>query len=160
MTESDLAKMQNNIRVTQADVDANMQDVFVTTIRAFEKPVTYVEKRKKNGFTVRETTTCVDPANYNEEIGKISAIIINLSKNNVYHSDLNIHNLLLDEQGNVWVIAFDKSKIVGNGMVGKMLERLERSLNKERRLASSAKEQFFYVDDVFSSIKEQVLSAL
>jgi hypothetical protein len=24
----------------------------------------------KNGFTVRETTTCVDPANYNEEIGK------------------------------------------------------------------------------------------
>ena len=96
----------------------------------------------------------------NEEIGKISAIIINLSKNNVYHSDLNIHNLLLDEQGNVWVIDFDKSKIVGNGMVGKMLERLERSLNKERRLASSAKEQFFYVDDVFSSIKEQVLSAL
>ena len=96
----------------------------------------------------------------NEEIGKISAIIINLSKNNVYHSDLNIHNLLLDEQGNVWVIDFDKSKIVGNGMVGKMLERLERSFNKERRLAASAKEQFFYVDDVFSSIKEQVLSAL
>lgn len=96
----------------------------------------------------------------NEEIGKISAIIINLSKNNVYHSDLNIHNLLLDEQGNVWVIDFDKSKIVGNGMVGKMLERLERSFNKERRLAASVKEQFFYVDDVFSSIKEQVLSAL
>ena len=70
MTESDLAKMQNNIRVTQADVDANMQDVFVTTIRAFDKPVTYVEVRMKNGFTVRETTTCVDPANYNEEIGK------------------------------------------------------------------------------------------
>ena len=28
MTESDLAKMQSKIRVTQADVDANMQDVF------------------------------------------------------------------------------------------------------------------------------------
>ena len=24
----------------------------------------------KNGFTLRESTTCVDPANYNEEIGK------------------------------------------------------------------------------------------
>ena len=70
MIESDFAKMQSTIRVTQADVDANMQDVFVTTIRAFDKPVTYVEVRMKNGFTVRETTTCVDPANYNEEICK------------------------------------------------------------------------------------------
>ena len=70
MTESDLAKIQSNIRVTQADVDANMQDVFVTTIRAFDKPVTYVEVRMKNGFAVRETTTCVDPANYSEKIGK------------------------------------------------------------------------------------------
>lgn len=70
MTESDITKMQSTIRVTQADVDANMQDVFVTTIRAFDKPVTYVEVRMKNGFTVRETTTCVDPANYSEEIGK------------------------------------------------------------------------------------------
>ena len=24
----------------------------------------------KNGFTLRESTTCVDPANYSEEIGK------------------------------------------------------------------------------------------
>lgn len=70
MTESDITKMQSTISVTQADVDANMQDVFVTTIRAFDKPVTYVEVRMKNGFTVRETTTCVDPANYSEEIGK------------------------------------------------------------------------------------------
>ena len=35
-----------------------------------DKPCTYVEVRMKNGFTVRETTTCVDPTNYNEEIGK------------------------------------------------------------------------------------------
>lgn len=60
----------SKITVTQEQVNENMQDVFVTTIRAFDKPATYVEVRMKNGFTVRETTTCVDPANYDEEIGK------------------------------------------------------------------------------------------
>lgn len=59
-----------NNTVTQAMVDANMQDVAVKTIQCFDKPCTYVEVRMKNGFTVRETTTCVDPTNYNEEIGK------------------------------------------------------------------------------------------
>ena len=68
MTETNYYKKQNT--VTEEDVKANMQDVFVTTIRAFDNPVTYVEVRMKNDFTVRETTTCVDPANYNEEIGK------------------------------------------------------------------------------------------
>lgn len=56
--------------VTKEMVDANMKDVKCTTITLFDKPCTYVEVRMKNGFTVRETTTCVDPANYNEEIGK------------------------------------------------------------------------------------------
>ena len=30
----------------------------------------FVDWNIRNGFTVRETTTCVDPANYSEEIGK------------------------------------------------------------------------------------------
>ena len=56
--------------VTIEEVKANMQDVFVTTLKPFDKPVTFVEVRMLNGFTVRESTTCVDPANYDEEIGK------------------------------------------------------------------------------------------
>lgn len=56
--------------VTIDDVKANMQDVYCTTLKPFDKPVTFVEVRMLNGFTVRETTTCVDPVNYNEEIGK------------------------------------------------------------------------------------------
>lgn len=60
--------MKNN--VTIEDVKENMKDVFCTTLMPFDKPVTFVEVRMKNGFTVRETTTCVDPKNYNEEIGK------------------------------------------------------------------------------------------
>jgi len=47
-----------------------MQDVIVRTLQDFEKPCTYVTVRMKNGFTLRESTTCVDPANYDEEIGK------------------------------------------------------------------------------------------
>lgn len=60
--------MQN--RVTEEDVKRNMQDVLCRTEVEFGKPVTYVTVRMENGFTVRESTTCVDPSNYSEEIGK------------------------------------------------------------------------------------------
>lgn len=56
--------------VTQEQVNENMQDIIVKTEIEFDKPVTYVTIKMKNGFTVRESTTCVDPKNYNEEVGK------------------------------------------------------------------------------------------
>ena len=56
--------------VTKEQVAENMQDVIVRTLQDFDKPCTYVVVRMKNGFTLRESTTCVDPANYDEEIGK------------------------------------------------------------------------------------------
>jgi len=56
--------------VTPEQVKANMQDVIVRTLDDFGKPTTYVTIKMQNGFTLRESTTCVDPANYNEEIGK------------------------------------------------------------------------------------------
>ena len=55
--------------VTKEDVKENMQDVVVRTLMDFGKPTTYVTVRMKNGFTLRESTTCVDPRNYSEEIG-------------------------------------------------------------------------------------------
>lgn len=57
-------------KVTKKDVQENMQDIIVKTEIEFGKPVTYVTVKMKNGFTVRESTTCVDPANYDEEVGK------------------------------------------------------------------------------------------
>ena len=60
----------NSNTVTQEQVRENMQDVIVRTLQDFDKPCTYVTVRMKNGFTLRESTTCVDPANYDEEIGK------------------------------------------------------------------------------------------
>lgn len=57
-------------RVTQQDVAENMKDVLVETRIEFGKPCTYVTVRMKNGFTLRESATCVDPVNYDENIGK------------------------------------------------------------------------------------------
>lgn len=62
--------METNIKVTQKEVDDNMKDVVVRTITDFGKPHTYVTVRMKNGFILSESTACVDPANYSEEIGK------------------------------------------------------------------------------------------
>lgn len=55
--------------VTQEDVDNVIAGVKVTTLDDFGKPTTYVAVVLKNGFTMREATTCVDPDNYNEKIG-------------------------------------------------------------------------------------------
>lgn len=60
----------NKNTVTVEEVKKNMEDVIVRTVEEFGKPVTYVTVRMQNGFTLRESTTCVDPANYDEEIGK------------------------------------------------------------------------------------------
>jgi hypothetical protein len=62
--------METNITVTPEEVAENMKNVLVRTVVEFGKPCTYVTVRMKNGFTLRESTTCVDPKNYNEEIGK------------------------------------------------------------------------------------------
>lgn len=61
---------KTKITVTPEQVKENMQDVIVRTLDDFGKPTTYVTVKMKNGFTLRESTTCVDPANYNENIGR------------------------------------------------------------------------------------------
>ena len=55
----------------------------------------------------------------------------------VWHSDLNIRNILVDEQDKCWIIDFDKCEIrnpLSDSDKVEMLERLERSFNKEKRL--------------------------
>lgn len=56
-------------KISEKDVQENMQDIIVKTEVEFGKPVTYVTVRMKNGFTVRESSTCVNPVNYDEEVG-------------------------------------------------------------------------------------------
>jgi len=50
----------------------------------------------------------------------------------VNHTDLNIHNILLDTQGNAWIIDFDKCyEESGEEWKEGNLKRLLRSFNKE-----------------------------
>ena len=69
---------------------------------------------------------------------KIGQTVRQLHDAGVYHADLNSHNLLLDKEGKVWVIDFDKGAIRSPGNWQQAnLERLLRSFNKESQLHTS-----------------------
>jgi len=66
------------------------------------------------------------------EYQSIGSQIKKMHKNQVNHTDLNIHNILLDDQGKVWIIDFDKCfQQQGEGWQKGNLERLLRSFHKE-----------------------------
>lgn len=70
-----------------------------------------------------------------EEWRRVGVVIHQLHEEGAWHSDLNSHNLLLDAQGKVWVIDFDKCAIRAPGRwQPQMLARLQRSLRKEQGL--------------------------
>lgn len=62
--------METKNIVTAKEVKENMKDVRVRTVIEYGRRFTYVTVRMKNGFILRESTICVDPENYSEEIGK------------------------------------------------------------------------------------------
>jgi len=55
--------------VTQKQVDDAIIETDIQTIELVGKRHTLVAVKLANGFTIIETTTCVDPDNYSEEIG-------------------------------------------------------------------------------------------
>lgn len=66
---------------------------------------------------------------------QLGQLIARFHQHKVYHSDLNCHNILLDQQGRFWLIDFDKCSLrqPGNWQQAN-LDRLLRSLEKERGL--------------------------
>lgn len=71
----------------------------------------------------------------------IGACIRRFHNHDIYHHDLNIHNIMLDKQQKVWLIDFDKCSLKSNTSY-KManLARLKRSLCKEY----SKQPQFYF----------------
>lgn len=64
----------------------------------------------------------------------IGKLIRRLHDHQVHHSDLNIHNILLDDQGKFWLIDFDKCRIEqGEQWKAANLARLLRSFRKEQK---------------------------
>jgi 3-deoxy-D-manno-octulosonic acid kinase len=66
---------------------------------------------------------------------KIGQTIAKFHHHQIYHHDLNIHNIMLDIKNEVWLIDFDKCGIrQGNNWKGTNIARLKRSFEKEQRL--------------------------
>lgn len=68
----------------------------------------------------------------------IGQTIKRFHQENVYHHDLNAHNIMLDKDNKVWLIDFDQGKIMANSGAWKSqnMQRLLRSFNKELGLLS------------------------
>lgn len=70
---------------------------------------------------------------------QLGAVIASFHRHQVYHSDLNCHNILLDSQGQFWLIDFDKCAIrtsadyPDQSWKTQNLQRLLRSLTKEKQ---------------------------
>jgi 3-deoxy-D-manno-octulosonic-acid transferase len=65
----------------------------------------------------------------------VGQAIAHLHKAGVYHSDLNCHNILIDDADAVWLIDFDKCAVRAPGAWQQAnLDRLLRSLRKEQTL--------------------------
>lgn len=66
---------------------------------------------------------------------KIGQEIAKMHKVNVNHTDLNIHNILIDGQDKVWIIDFDKCCQQSDGdWKQSNLDRLKRSFLKEKKM--------------------------
>lgn len=65
----------------------------------------------------------------------VGALIKQFHNHGVYHSDLNIHNIIMDNDGKLWLIDFDKGRFVepNASNLEANLSRLKRSLEKESR---------------------------
>jgi 3-deoxy-D-manno-octulosonic acid kinase len=68
---------------------------------------------------------------------KIGQTIAEFHNQQIYHHDLNIHNIMLDNTQKAWLIDFDKCAIKnGNDWKNANIQRLHRSFVKEKRLHS------------------------
>jgi len=78
-------------------------------------------------------------------LGNIGACLRRFHNEGVYHADLNACNILLDDEGNVTLIDFDRGELrePANGWQRANLQRLKRSLEKFRR----AEKQFSFDDE-------------
>lgn len=73
-----------------------------------------------------------------EEWHTIGSMLADFHQAQVFHADLNSHNILLDASGKPWLIDFDKGAIRrGERWKAANLARLARSLRKEKQLQNA-----------------------
>jgi len=66
----------------------------------------------------------------------IGAVVKQFHNQGIYHSDLNCHNIMIDQDEKVWLIDFDKCEQRSQNQQWQQanLDRLKRSLDKESKL--------------------------
>lgn len=85
-----------------------------------------------------------------EEYQAIGSEVAKMHRTKVNHTDLNIHNILLDSNGKVWIIDFDKcDQQEGTNWQQGNLDRLLRSFRKEqtKRSIQWTESEFDYLLD-------------
>ncbi|RUO60482.1 3-deoxy-D-manno-octulosonic acid transferase [Pseudidiomarina insulisalsae] len=83
-----------------------------------------------------------------DEWHKLGAAIRQLHDADVYHSDLNCHNLMLDSADKAWIVDFDKCEFRESGQWREgNLARLLRSFKKEYRKAQEASRDFHWQEE-------------
>lgn len=96
---------------------------FLGVLCRYDIIIKYIENTK-DVFSILKERNLLD-----EEIKQIAKLLFDMYKYNIYHSDLNIHNILFDNKGKLWVIDFDKCSFQSKLLT--MFNRLNRSLEKE-----------------------------
>ena len=83
---------------------------------------------------------------------KIGETIKRFHAKNCNHADLNAHNIMLCDDGDIYLIDFDKSKIENSSSQwgDRNLRRLKRSLEK----LTSSNEKFYYTEEAFSKLMQ------
>lgn len=80
----------------------------------------------------------------------IGHVIRRMHDKQVYHHDLNIHNILIDQHDKLWLIDFDKCGLKkGSDWKPGNLDRLQRSLLKEQ---SRAQQHYYFNDDNWQAL--------
>ncbi|NLQ16021.1 3-deoxy-D-manno-octulosonic acid kinase [Marinomonas sp. M1K-6] len=113
------------------------------------RPIGGIYRLEKGFYQAELLTATIDNANDLFDLLKsghshklnwkeIGAVIKRFHDNGIYHSDLNCHNIMIDQQDKVWLIDFDKCEQRPPNPKWQQdnLDRLKRSLDKESNLHS------------------------
>lgn len=88
---------------------------------------------------------------------KIGITIKRFHDNNIYHHDLNAHNILIDQDENVFLIDFDRGEVRNNNQASWQqanIARLQRSFLKEQNKLPT----FYWLDENWQLLLEGYLS--
>jgi 3-deoxy-D-manno-octulosonic acid kinase len=105
-----------------------------------------MEKLQARDLVAVLSKTGIDSASW-YQIGKV---IAEFHHHGIDHSDLNAHNIMLDDAGKVWLIDFDRcsQRASSKTWQQKNIDRLKRSFDKEKMLH----EQFYFDDSSWQQL--------